>query len=179
MSEAEPETSIDERYSSPGAGATPWSSGREILERGEIFWVVTVRPDGRPHATPLLAVWVDGALVFTTGPDERKARNLEQQSGCLLLTGDGGTGGAVALAVEGHAEPVTGTVELARVVDAYVAKYGEAWRYDVADGALQHHVESARGDHPGRVLAFRLRPVTAFGFGTGDPYSQTRWAFGS
>src|SRR3982751_1161709 len=100
MSEAEPATSIDERYSSPGAPATPWSEGRRTIAEGEVFWVVTVRPDGRPHATPLLAVWVDGAVVVTTGQDERKARNLEQQTACLLLTSDSSTGGGLAVSVE-------------------------------------------------------------------------------
>ena len=74
--------------------------------------MVTVRPDGRPHATPLLAVWADGAVVFTTGPEERKARNLEHQAGCLLLTSDRSTGGGLAVAVEGRAEPVTDDTEL-------------------------------------------------------------------
>jgi len=27
-----------------------------------------VRPDGRPHVTPLIGVWVDGALVFRVAP---------------------------------------------------------------------------------------------------------------
>lgn len=179
MSEPEPATSIDQRYSSPEAAATPWGRGRAILAEGEVFWVVTVRPDGRPHATPLLAVWVDGAVVFTTGPEERKARNLEHQAGCLLLTSDRSTGGGLAVAVEGRAEPVTDDTELTRVVDAFVAKYGEEWRYEVVDGGLRHPGEPAPGDPAGRVLAFRLRPVTAFGFGTRDPFSQTRWSFDS
>jgi Pyridoxamine 5'-phosphate oxidase len=178
MSEAEPTTTIDERYSTPGTPPTPWSSGRATLADDEVFWVVTMRPDGRPHATPLLAVWLDGAVVFTTGEGERKARNLEQQTACLLLSSDRSRRDGLAVAVEGHAVPIHDEDELARVADAYVAKYGEDWRYHVVDGDLAHEPESLRGEHPGRVLAFRLAPVDAFGFGTGDPYSQTRWSFG-
>ena len=41
-----------------------------------MYWLSTVRPDGRPHVTPLMSVWLEGALYFCTGPDERKAKNL-------------------------------------------------------------------------------------------------------
>lgn len=34
--------------------------------------------DGRPHVTPLLGVWQDGAVHFRTGLGEQKVRNLEQ-----------------------------------------------------------------------------------------------------
>jgi len=32
------------------------------LEKAEVFWLSTVRPDGRPHVTPMVSVWLDGAL---------------------------------------------------------------------------------------------------------------------
>jgi hypothetical protein len=35
-----------------------------------------VRPEARPHVTPLVAVWLDDTLFFVTGEDERKANNL-------------------------------------------------------------------------------------------------------
>ncbi len=35
---------------------------------GDLLAQSTVRPDGRPHVTPLLAVWADDALHFCTGP---------------------------------------------------------------------------------------------------------------
>jgi hypothetical protein len=47
----------------------------------------TVRPDGRPHVTPLIAVWHAGALWFATGPEERKARNLAENPSCVLTPG--------------------------------------------------------------------------------------------
>jgi multidrug transporter EmrE-like cation transporter len=50
--------------------------GRKRLEGAEVNWISTVRPDGRPHVTPLLSVWLDGALYVCTGPDECKAKNL-------------------------------------------------------------------------------------------------------
>jgi hypothetical protein len=43
-----------------------------VLETAQLFWIVTVRGDGRPHLTPLVAVWMDGALHFSTGEEEQK-----------------------------------------------------------------------------------------------------------
>lgn len=51
-------------FSSPDASASPWSEAQTQLEGAEIFWLSTVRPDGRPHVTPLITVWLDGALYF-------------------------------------------------------------------------------------------------------------------
>jgi nitroimidazol reductase NimA-like FMN-containing flavoprotein (pyridoxamine 5'-phosphate oxidase superfamily) len=82
-----PSTQVDQRYSTPDAAATPWGEARARLEGAEVYWLTTVRPGGRPHVTPLIAVWVDEALWFCTGPEERKARNLAANTGCVLTTG--------------------------------------------------------------------------------------------
>jgi predicted pyridoxine 5'-phosphate oxidase superfamily flavin-nucleotide-binding protein len=44
-----PVTMLDERYSSPSATAAGWEETRRVLETAELFWVSTVRADGRPH----------------------------------------------------------------------------------------------------------------------------------
>lgn len=74
--EQRPTAELDARYSSalhprPGAAdvtATRWSEAEQQLERAEIFWVSTVRPDGRVHVTPVIAAWHDGVMYFSTGP---------------------------------------------------------------------------------------------------------------
>ena len=68
----EPVPELDERFSGPGAKATPWAKAREVLETAQLSWVTTVRGDGRPHVTPLVSVWLDDAVHFTTGPGEQK-----------------------------------------------------------------------------------------------------------
>jgi general stress protein 26 len=177
MSAAEPVPALDARYSSPGTVPTAWSVGRRVLEDAEVFWLVTVRPDGRPHATPLLAVWHDDALVVTTGPDERKAKNLEHRGFCLLLVGNGSMQAGLDVAVEGKAYQVDDEAVLRQIAEAYVTKYGEDWRYVVKDGGFVHAAEALRHDDPGRVLVFRIAPTTVFAFGKGEQYSQTRWSF--
>ena len=52
-----------------------------------MYWLSTVRPDGHPHLRPLIAAWLDEALYFSTGADERKYKNLAGNPRVLLTTG--------------------------------------------------------------------------------------------
>lgn len=54
-------------FSEPDATPTPWAVGLEQLRAADTFWLSTVRPDGRPHVTPLIAVWHAGALGSPPG----------------------------------------------------------------------------------------------------------------
>ncbi|MBP2048800.1 hypothetical protein J2Z21_001725 [Streptomyces griseochromogenes] len=65
---------LDVRHGGEGTSAHPWSDAGAQSEGAELFWISTVRPDGRPHVTPTPAVWRDGALRFGTGPVGREAR---------------------------------------------------------------------------------------------------------
>ena len=44
-------------------------------------------PDGRPHVTPLIAIWLDDSLYFCTGATERKAKNLARNPHYVITTG--------------------------------------------------------------------------------------------
>ena len=79
-----PETTIDQRFSAPDAVAVSWEETLAVLEQAELFWITTVRADGRPHVTPLVAVWVDGAVHFHTGRGEQKAVNLRANPHVVL-----------------------------------------------------------------------------------------------
>lgn len=58
-----------------------------MIEAGELFWLSTVRSDGRPHVTPLVSVWMDYAALFTTEPGEQKTANLASHPQFVLSTG--------------------------------------------------------------------------------------------
>ena len=169
MRASEPITELDERFSSEEATAASWDAAVSSLERSELYWVTTVRPDGRPHMTPLIAVWMEGAIYFCTGSDERKAKNLVANPRCLISTGCNVLNEGLDLVVEGVAARVTDEARLQRVADLYEAKYGAEWRFSVEDAAFRHRGSLA--------LVFELAPDTAFGFGKGTPFSQTRWSF--
>ncbi|MGW4972518.1 pyridoxamine 5'-phosphate oxidase family protein [Streptomyces albidoflavus] len=163
-------TTLDPRYSTPDAEAVPWSTAEDLLHRSEIFWLTTVRPDGRPHVTPLLAVWQHGALHFATGAEERKARNLAQNQQVILTTGTNTLSDGLDLVVEGEACLVSDTERLTSLATAWSTKYGPDWTFEVADGTF-HHPDGAS------ALVFAVPPHQVFGFTKGTPFSQTRWNF--
>src|SRR6266508_3084439 len=87
MTQQSPKTDVHPDYSDPKATATPWYDAEALLDKAEIFWLSTVRPDGRPHVTPLIAVWLDGTLYFGTGARERKAKDTAENPHVILTTG--------------------------------------------------------------------------------------------
>lgn len=170
MTEPVPVTELG-AFSSPNATPSEWSVGRAALTNAEVYWLSTVRPDGRPHVTPILGVWLAGAMYFCTGPDERKAKNLADNCHCVLTTGHNSLDG-LDLVLEGTAETVDDDAELGRVADGYESKYG-------AHFAAPHGTWAGLGDAIRRaeIPVYRVAPATAFGFGKGGTYSQTRWLF--
>ncbi|MEU1819681.1 pyridoxamine 5'-phosphate oxidase family protein [Streptomyces roseifaciens] len=169
MPDTEPLATLDERYSSAQATAADWSDAVTALARAEVYWLTTVRPDGRPHVTPLIGVWEDGALHFCTGAEERKAKNLRSNPHVVLTTGCNTLREGCDLVVEGEAVRVGEEQRLRRLAGAWEAKYGTEWHFDVANGVFVHGA--------GEALVFAVAPRTAFGFGKGEPYGQTRWRF--
>src|SRR6185295_5672966 len=79
---------LDARFSAADATPTPWETVRVVIETAELFWIATVRPDGRPHVTPLPAIWRQDALYFCTGAGEQKGVNLARNPHCTLTTGN-------------------------------------------------------------------------------------------
>jgi nitroimidazol reductase NimA-like FMN-containing flavoprotein (pyridoxamine 5'-phosphate oxidase superfamily) len=170
MVEPEPVTELSV-FSSPNATPTDWAQARTALAGAEVYWLSTVRPDERPHVTPLLAIWLEGALYFCTGSNERKAKNLSTNRHCVLTTGNNSLDG-LDLVIEGTAEIVTDHDELGRVASTYESKYGP--HFVAPDGTW-----SGLGDAMRRaeVVVYRVEPEMGFGFGKGGRFSQTRWSF--
>ena len=94
-------TGLDPRFSDPGAVPTEWDEACRALETAELFWITTVRADGRLHLTPLVGVWLDGALHFATGPAEQKAVNLRHNPQVVLTTGCNRWDQGIDVVVEG------------------------------------------------------------------------------
>ncbi|MFF9126336.1 pyridoxamine 5'-phosphate oxidase family protein [Streptomyces sp. NPDC014889] len=176
-----PTTELDARYSSalnprPGAAevtATEWSEAQRMLRSAEIFWVSTVRPDGRLHVTPVIAAWHGGVLYFATGPGEQKARNLAHDGHCAVTTGGNSLTEGIDVVVEGKAEQVADPALLEEVITAYETKYGP---HITSPEGTFHGIGDAfrKGD----AVVFAVAPATAYGFGRDDGvYSHTRWTF--
>jgi general stress protein 26 len=168
MATHEPKSKLDKRYSSPDATAKPWSEADEALSKAELYWLSTVRPEGRPHVAPLIGLWIDGSFYFCTGADERKAMNLASNPECIVTTGCNSWNAGFDIVVEGEAKRIDAPTKLQELADAYGAKY-DGWNFEVRDGGLY-------GDG-GLAIVFEVTPATAFGFGKGEPFTQTRWRF--
>jgi general stress protein 26 len=164
-----PKTTIDSNFGDEGQKPTPWPEAVEALKRAEGYLVTTVRPDGRPHQTPLIAVWLDGAIYFCTGPEEQKAKNIASNPQVLLSAGSQKWDQGFDIVVEGEARRVTDEALLQRLADAWLAKYGPQWEWEVRDHGF------VGADH-GRPWVFEVAPRKVIGFKKG-PFSQTTWKF--
>jgi general stress protein 26 len=165
-----PNGALDRRFSDPAAGATAWPEAADALERAELYWLTTVRADGRPHVTPLVGVVSDGAVHFCTGLGEQKARNLEHHEHVALTTGTNTWADGLDVVVEGTAARVAGRDALQRLADAYEAKYGSVWHFDVGDGVF----ETGTGHDAAAV--FRIEPDKVIAFAKA-PHGQTTFRF--
>jgi len=156
----EPATTIDTRFSEPGSEATPWSQTLGVLEAAELFWISTVRADGRPHVTPLVAVWLEGALYFSAGETEQKTVNLRANPYVVLTTGCGTWTEGLDVVVEGDAALVTDDTLLTRLADAWSAKWDGRWQYQVRDGRFHH-------PYGGHAQVYAVAPAKVLAFGKG------------
>ena len=168
MTAADPDAELNEAFSEPGATAVTWGDVRTVLEESEVFWLSTVRGDGRPHVTPIPTVWRNDRLHFCTGTLEEKTRNLERDPRCILTTGTSALHGGIDVVVEGAVERRTDETELRELAALWKAKLD--WDFTVREGTF--------GDADGRTaLVFALVPTKVLAFGKG-PYTQTRFRFG-
>src|SRR5262245_11021956 len=137
-------------------GLLSWDWAERRLVRSHNYWLITVRPHGRPHAMPGWGIWVDGAFYFSTGSTSRKARNLERNRRCIVCNERADQ----AVIVEGRAGRVTDKNLLARLARPYHVKY-KPWKLDTAMGSI-----------------YVIRPRVAFGMYE-DRFADaaTRWRF--
>lgn len=163
-----PRTSLG-RFSSPGASPTPWEATQGALRRIQKFQLCTVRRDGRPHVTPLLAIWAQGAMWFVTGENEQKAKNLDANPHCALTSGTDGLTG-MDYVIEGTADLETDQATRQAIASAFEQAYG--WHFTRADGTWYQLGDAIRA---GTVRLYRVRPDKGFAFATGSEASQTRY----
>ncbi|MGA5301046.1 pyridoxamine 5'-phosphate oxidase family protein [Nucisporomicrobium flavum] len=163
----EPTAELNGDFSEPGTAAVPWAKVERLLEDSEMFWLSTVRPDGRPHVTPLPAVWWEGVLHFCTGDQEQKSANLVRNPAVVLTTGVNRLREGVDVIVEGTAVRVTDRHRLTALAGLWKSKLD--WDYEVGSDAFR--------DPDGRTgWVFGVAPAKVLSFGK-SPYTQTRYRF--
>ncbi len=81
------------------------------LHSNKNMWVATVRPDGRPHLTPIWFAVHEDKWYFVTDPQAIKARNLQHNSRVSLALEDG-TNPYVVEGVARTVQPSNAVIEL-------------------------------------------------------------------
>jgi hypothetical protein len=142
-------------------GLLPWKWAEQRLKRSHNYWITTVKPDGAPHTMVVWGLWLDGAFLFSTGSQSRKARNLNENQNCVVCTE--------------HAEEaviVEGTAGLADVAQrrVFLKKYDPKYHYDMS--TMEDDILSMKEP------VFVVRPRVAFGlYEKKFVSSATRWTF--
>lgn len=136
-------------------GMLPWKWAAKKLAESREYWIMTVRPEGRPHAMIIWGLWIDGAFWFGTGSKTQKARNLAKNPNCIVGTQNA----AEAVILEGVAE---------RIMDAGIAKKLEPI------SLRKYGISGGDGSEP----VYRVSPTRVFGFiEKSFPKTATRWTF--
>ena len=136
----------------------PWSWAVERLEKARNYWICTVRPDGKPHAVPVWAAWMDGTLYFDGHPMTRWGRNLSENPAVSLHLESGDE----VVIIEGEVEDIAqlDRERAERLASIFASKYEYAPSAD---------------DWVERGL-YALRPAVAFAWSE-FPATLTRWRF--
>jgi len=154
-----------------GYAPLAWSRALKQLEAGTAtsYWLATTKPEGRPHVAAVGALWVDGKIYFTSSPKARKGRNLAANPNCVLSVSLKG----LDLVVEGKAVRITDRPTLLRLAQRYAA---QGWPASVSGEALTAEYSAPSAGPPPWNL-YLVRPATAFGVATAEPWGATRWRF--
>jgi hypothetical protein len=146
-------------------GLLPWSWAEQRLKKSHNYWITTVKPDGSPHTSPhtmvVWGLWQDGRLLFSTGSQSRKARNLAQNPNCVVCTEQANE----AVIVEGVAE-----IADVRARRKFLAKYKPKYNFDMS--SMKDDILSMKEP------VFAVRPKVVFALW--EKYFQTkstRWKF--
>src|SRR6266581_2633201 len=87
------------------------------LRKHSIVWLISVRPDGRPHAVAVWFLWDGEAFLIFSRPNNQKIRNLQHNANVLLAVDDTHQG----------ADPIT--IEGTATLPAFVEKYGDRLKH--------------------------------------------------
>lgn len=139
-----------------------WSEADRLLTESRIYWIASVRPDGRPHVVPSDGIWLDDALYFGGSPETVHMRNVSAEGRAAAHVGDGLEAAVIVEGAVAHETPERPTAE--RLAEANNTKYADYGMTMTADAYLTSGVTALRAR---RVLAWTRFPenATRFVFG--------------
>jgi hypothetical protein len=144
-------------------GLLPWKWAEQRLRKSHNYWITTVKPDGSPHTMVVWGLWLDGAFLFSTGRQSRKARNLTDNPHCVVATEQA----EEAVIIEGVAE-----LAAVPVRREFLKRYKPKYNFDMA--GMEQDILSMKEP------VFSVRPLVVFGlYEKKFMSSATRWKFKS
>jgi len=136
-------------------GSVPWEWAAERLTASHNYLIMTVCPDGSPHAMIVWGIWLENAYYFSTGATTRKAKNLAANPHCVVCNEKV----EEAVIVEGQARQLMSQEIPAPAFALYEKKYG--WKLDPQMGPV-----------------FKVTPSVVFAMPEKMfPAGATRWTF--
>ena len=152
-------------------GLLPWSWAEQRLKKSHNYWIATVKPgssaqngsphNASPHTMVVWGLWQDGRFLFSTSSTSRKARNLAQNTNCIVSTEHAHE----AIIVEGIAE-IADLTARRKFLPAYEKKY----KFDMS--TMKDDILSMKEP------VFALRPGVVFALPEKHFQSKsTRWKF--
>jgi hypothetical protein len=157
-------------------GLLPWSWAEQRLKKSHNYWITTLKPGtspdktspdkaspdkASPHTMVVWGLWQDGCFLFSTGSKSRKARNLAENSDCVVCTENA----AEAVIVEGVAE-IAGVPARRKFLPNYERKYN----FDMSK--MKNDILSMKEP------VFAVRPRIVFGLWEKEFVEKsTRWTF--
>lgn len=100
-----------------GGAPLPWAWAEQRLLEARNYWICTVSPHGRPRARPVWGLWLDDAVMFSTGA--LIGRDVQHQPDITVHLDDGDE----CVIIEGTATLTDDEATRQAFVDAYGPKY--------------------------------------------------------
>ena len=167
-----PTGQIDPRYGDASATAPAWDDIERLLTEAQLYWIVTVRVDGRPTPYPGRRV-ARGRVRLLHRPGRAEGAEPRSQpagGGDHRRHGGERLGQQKDVVLEGTAIRVTDADALRALADAWFAKYGEDWRFEVR-GAEFVELSHSGGSTEGGAWVYRVEADKVLAFG--DAHGQT------
>jgi hypothetical protein len=165
---AQPKKPTASRPQAPGygfpegtKGLLPWSWAEQRLKKSHNYWITTVKPDGSPHTMVVWGLWQNGRLLFSTGSQSQKARNLARNPNCVVCT-----------ELANEAVIVEGVAEIADVSSRrkFLAQYKPKYNFDMS--SMKDDILSMK------EAVFAVRPKVVFALWEKHFQTKsTRWKF--
>lgn len=115
-----PQMSPDYGISKDKEGLLQWDWVSEKMTNARNYWIVSTRPDGRPHAMPVWGVWFEEKFYFSTDPNSRKGRNFATNPEIVVHLESGDD----VVIFEGRIRQLADMELISRMGETYFAKYG-------------------------------------------------------